>query len=102
MSEEEIIEYVKEIIQDSKREINGKDYFEYIMTNNDIEAIQSLLDLYNKEKEKNKELFEEYNKRVATIIKYEQGINEIIDKIYEEYTDISEVVEDLEKLLKRE
>ena len=31
-------------------------------------------------KGKNKELFEEYNKRVSTIIDYEQGLKEIIDE----------------------
>ena len=32
------------------------------------------------EKEKNKQLFKEYNKRVSTIIKYEQTIKTAIDE----------------------
>lgn len=51
MSEEDLIKYVNEIIKDCKNEIKGKDYFEYIMTPNDIHAIQVLLDLYQREKE---------------------------------------------------
>lgn len=67
MSKEDLIKYVNEIIKDCKNEIKGKDYFEYIMTPNDIHAIQGLLDLYNKEKEKNKELEERINKAIAFI-----------------------------------
>lgn len=43
-----------------------------------VELVNRLYD----EKEKNKELFEEYNKRVNTIIKYEQGIKEFIDETH--------------------
>lgn len=49
---------------------------------NEVKAIETILDLYKQEKEKNRELFEEYNKRVNTIIKYEQGIKEFIDEIH--------------------
>lgn len=60
----------------------------------------NLSEQLNKEKEKNKELFEEYNKRVATIIKYEQEIKEIIDKIdAEDYYCLNEAEEDLRKLV---
>ena len=41
---------------------------------------EKIVDLYNKEKEKNKQLFKEYNKRVSTIIKYEQTIKTAIDE----------------------
>jgi hypothetical protein len=54
--EERMIKYVEKIVEDSINNIEGKDYFEYIMTMNDIQAIQSLLNLYNKEKERNKDL----------------------------------------------
>lgn len=111
MSEEEIIEYFKEVISWHRK--NTPDRV-YALNNKDIEMIQEILDLYNKEKlnslnlseqlnkekEKNKELFEEYNKRVATIIKYEQEIKEIIDKIdVEDYYCLNEAEEDLRKLV---
>ena len=80
MSEEEILEDIKSLSPSEN-------------------AIQGLLDLYNKEKEKNKQLFEEYNKRVSTIIKYEQEIKEIIDKIdVEDYYCLNEAEDDLRKL----
>ena len=54
MSEEEIIRNIKEMIQWS-------DHSTYKM------ALQGLLDLYNKEKEKNKELEQRINKAIAFI-----------------------------------
>lgn len=109
MSEEEIIKTVDNFL-DGYRQYNvetGETYIPYKYGEGqkfcyvkDFEAIQGLLDLYNKEKEKNKELFEEYNKRVATIIKYEQEIKEIIDKIdAEDYYCLNEAEEDLRKLV---
>lgn len=51
-----------------------------------VKSLRTLLNLtekqqeeLQKEKEKNKELFEEYNKRVGTIIKYEQAIKSFFD-----------------------
>lgn len=55
MSEEEIIEYFKEVISWHRK--NTPDRV-YALNNKDIEMIQGLLDLYNKEKEKNKKLEE--------------------------------------------
>ena len=52
MTEEEIINKVKELIEDYKS------YFDKELLNNTIKAIQGLLDLYNKEKEKNKKVEE--------------------------------------------
>lgn len=53
-------------------------------TKNNINTILNLVEKQQKEieelKGKNKELFEEYNKRVSTIIDYEQGLKEIIDE----------------------
>lgn len=53
MSEEEIIEYLKEVISWHRK--NTPDRV-YALNNKDIEMIQGLLDLYNKEKEKNKKI----------------------------------------------
>ena len=108
MSEDEIYNYLISFISSKikQHKLNLQDMagfnLGYLSTEELQKAVQGLMDLRKAEQEKNKKLFEEYNKRVATIIEYEQVINEIIDKIYEKYTDISEVVEDLEKLLKRE
>ena len=96
MSEEEIIGNINWAIYVNKmtKSINGDN------THISVNVLQGLLDLYNKEKEKNKKLFEEYNKRVATIIKYEQEIKEIIDKIdAEDYYCLNEAEEDLRKLV---
>ena len=54
MSEKEIIEYFKEVISWHRK--NTPDRV-YALNNKDIEMIQGLLDLYNKEKEKNKNSF---------------------------------------------
>lgn len=59
MSEEEIIEYIEKIKQDYSIRIIGENNVSGIISTenfNRITAIQGLLDLYNKEKEKNKEL----------------------------------------------
>lgn len=74
MSEEEIIKYVNEIIKDSQNEIKGKDYFEYIMTPNDIKAIQGLLDLYNKEKSRIMELAGLLDKQESEIKSLQQEL----------------------------
>lgn len=48
MKEEEIINKIKEIMKEFKRK-----YPEYIIYGDEIKVIQGLLELYNKEKEKN-------------------------------------------------
>ena len=55
MNEEEIIKYFKEVISWYRE--NTPDRV-YALNNKDIEMIQGLLDLYNKEKEKNKKVIE--------------------------------------------
>lgn len=61
MSEKEIIEYFKEVISWYRK--NTPDRV-YALNNKDIEMIQGLLDLYNKEKEKNKALKEGLKYRI--------------------------------------
>lgn len=63
MSEEEIIEYFKNKEKELQDEINRvEDYVNTLYEEEELEAIQGLLDLYNKEKKKNKEL-EKYDYR---------------------------------------
>lgn len=97
MSKEEVIKILQHYLE--MEEFNNAGDF--------LIAIEKILDLYNKEKEtshflqsqldeanaklieekeKNKELFEEYQKRVSKIIMYEQTIKEAID----EFTDVLE------------
>lgn len=83
--------------QDFNLEMN---YYEF------RDELKNLLDLYQKEKEKNKELFEEYNKRVATIIEYEQGIKSFLDDTnitniepWNEYKIKGQLLFDLQELL---
>ena len=55
MKEEEIIAYLKLKVNITKKQIEDGSLFLYVEdTKKEIEAIQSLLDLYEKEKEKNK------------------------------------------------
>lgn len=100
MSEiDEMFKDNEKIIIDTLKQIRNSLYVEENFYEWQV-AIDKILDLYNKEKEKNKQLFEEYNKRVATIIKYEQEIKEIIDKIdVEDYYCLNEAEEDLRKLV---
>lgn len=86
MSEEEIID-----------EINFCNEGEYI-TREHYQAIQGLLDLYNKEKEKNKELFNCYNDRVSDIIRLEQTLEEIDEIIYSSKEDL-EIILTIKKIL---
>lgn len=87
-NEDEIIKYANDIINATFIEATLQDkdgnIIEQGLVNKDV--IKGLLDLYQKEKEKNQELFNEYNKRVATIIKYEQGIKYFLDE-----TNISDI-----------
>lgn len=99
MNKEEITNRIQELIYtfdiEIKKHGGHDDLFEL-----DKEALQGLLDLYKQEKEKNKKLFEEYNKRVGTIIKYEQKIKKIIDKIdVADYYCLNKAEEDLRKLV---
>ncbi len=65
MSEEEIIKYIKDEIENDVDTFHWFDDNPNNKTRKDIEkgieAHQGLLDLYNKEKEKNKELKEDYD-----------------------------------------
>lgn len=74
MSEEEIIKYFKEVISWYRE--NTPDRV-YALNNKDIEMIQGLLDLYNKEKEKNRQgkmrivqLENEITARIEDVNKY--------------------------------
>ena len=103
MSEEEIIKNIEDMLLHA--ETNLLDY--------EVLALQGLLDLYThkkgrveelkqellEEKEKNIKLFEEYNKRVATIIKYEQEIKEIRNKVSLDKYTYEDFEEDLTKIL---
>lgn len=60
MTEEEAIEICKNII----RSINGETYYSY-SKEQDKEAIETILDLYKKEKEKNKKIKESLTFRVG-------------------------------------
>jgi len=65
MSEEEIIKYFKDKEKELKDEISRvEDYVNTGYEEEELQAIQGLLDLYNKEKEKNKELQEGLRYRV--------------------------------------
>lgn len=58
MNEKEIIKYFKEVISWYRK--NTPDRV-YALNNKDIEMLQGLLDLYQKEKEKNESLEQENN-----------------------------------------
>lgn len=69
MSEEEIINNLKEIIELSKEEIEKEnENITAILDLKDLKSLNILLDLYNKEKEKNKEL--EYSLKNNVVTKY--------------------------------
>lgn len=103
MSEEE--KKVIEILTTYKNQILERKPFTYSFI--DMQwAINSILDLYQKEKEKNKKLFEEYNKRVATIIEYEQVLKSFLDDTnitdiepWSEYKIKGQLLFDLQELL---
>lgn len=88
MSEEEIIDIIEEEYDEKYLLIEAlRNIFKGKKEEYDIQIITSqLLALYKEEKEKNQEIFNEYNKRVATIIKYEQGIKCFLDE-----TNISDI-----------
>lgn len=96
--------------EEKLRKIANEEMKKAIMENLDSSLIftyiQSLEKELNQEKEKNKELFEEYNKRVSTIIKYEQGIKDFIDETnisdiepWSEYKIKGKLLFELQKLL---
>lgn len=102
MNKEEQIKDIIEILELAKEEIeSNNENITVTLDLQDLKSLKNLYDLYNKEKalnqelqirykiendkyktekEKNKQLFEEYNKRVSTIIKYEQTIKTAIDE----------------------
>lgn len=92
LSEEEIIKYFKEVI------IWYREYTPdrvYALNNKDIEMLQGLLDLYNKEKQKNikqKEHIDNINKRNSN-----QRVQ--LNKIYQELEKEKEKNKELEKRL---
>jgi hypothetical protein len=59
MSEEEIIKNLKELISWKGKNVEIRDY--------EIDAIKDLLDLYNKEKEKNEVLQKELDKKIKAL-----------------------------------
>lgn len=99
MNEEEIIKYTKNIInatyiKATNRNENGNITEQWLVNKN---VIQGLLDLYNKEKEKNKKL----NKYITDKVKTGKEIQTFINKGYVEQEYISkdkirEIIEELE------
>lgn len=88
MSEEEIIEIIEKLQCEYKEQQNDKKYNDYTVfkAKEYSKGLQGLLDLYEKEQEKNK--------------KIEDRIKEIIDKIdAEDYYCLNEAEEDLRKLV---
>ena len=106
MSEEEKIKDLKNFCAMSKKEENFTYYSEYKFYEEIAERVKGLLDLYNKEKEKNKEL-QNYMKQylipkstIKLIYVSKEAIKEIIDKIdAEDYYCLNEAEEDLRKLV---
>lgn len=86
MEEEKIFNYliyfISSKIKQKKLDLQDMAGFNlgYLLTEDLQKAVQGLMDLRKAEKEKNKQLFEEYNKRVSKIIMYEQTIKEAIDE----------------------
>jgi len=84
MKEEEIIAYLKLKVNITKKQIEDGSLFLYVEdTKKEINAIQGLLDLYNKEKEKNKELLEGLKYRVNYCKLLEKELYEDTDMEYE-------------------
>ena len=97
MSEEEIIEDLKSIVEYISK--NGSMYCD----NEDRDAIQGILDLYNKEKEKSSIYYYELKKLEANIVNNIQELenNDTYGYVGEEWND-REVVELLKELLGEE
>lgn len=110
MSEEEIMDIIKDFLE--LREIHSSDTIKSYLSIYK-EAIQSLLDLYNKEKEKNKEL-EKYKTKHSLIKKHyisKDKIKEIIEELeqqedwYIEHKGLDELygrIDTLKELLEEE
>lgn len=85
MSEEEIICRIKRIIDLSYT----KNFATFELMYQDVDAIKGLLDLYNKEKEKNKEL--------------EDKINKVLDKLenepYVAYTFYGDILHESDEII---
>ena len=90
MSEEEINFYIRDMIEKIKEAKNQKTIFgkEY---EKDLQAIQGLLDLYNKEKEKNKKL---NAKRIRDVSSVKNYISK--DKIRQEIKELEQNQEQLQ------
>lgn len=69
MSEEEIINRLSFKLKFIQKNIENENQYDYYWTKLDFENVKGLLDLYNKEKEKNKKL--EEDKRVLEILEKE-------------------------------
>lgn len=91
MSEEEIIKDLKNFIALAQKEENFIYYSEYKFDNELAERVQILLDLYNKEKEKNKKLTDEY------LIQRDLINAEFLNENYISKDKIKEKIEELEK-----
>lgn len=79
----------EEIIKKIKRYINGKDTMKETL----VRAIQGLLDLYNKEKEKNKKLKE----KCKELIKEKQELTTILEDDVIHKNKIKEKLEEINK-----
>lgn len=102
MSEEEIINKITEMINELRDDINRVE--DWVNTGEDeekLETLEGILDLYNKEKEKNKELTEglKYRVNYCKLLEkelYGNGINYNMEltKIEEKY--LKELLEEVE------
>lgn len=90
MSEEEIIKMLKDYSATNPFQKN------MFYVHNLHEAIQGILDLYNKEKEENKELHKEINQRVKLKLENER----IVDEDYIPKSKVREKIDFLEVLQK--
>lgn len=89
MNEEEIIGNIKSILNDFLlSKLNG-------LSINDeyFEAIQGLLELYNKEKEKNKELEEKLKNEQISHKNDSDSMNEINEKITQDTVDCLKIID---------
>ena len=82
MSEEEIIEIIEELQCEYKEQQNDKKYNDYTVhkAKRYSKGLQGLLDLYNKEKEKNKEIEDEIKKAIKEIERRKNLANECIEQ----------------------
>lgn len=74
MNEEEIIEIIEELMCLYKEQMNCDKYYNEIVerSTRNFKALQGLLDLYNKEKEKNNSISIQYEKVVDKLEDLEQ------------------------------